>query len=1186
MGVVYRARHVTSERAVALKTVRVATPRWIESIRREIDALTRIRHPGVVRILEHGVHEGLPWYAMDLLEGESLRRFGQRLWSRFSPVMPAVAGTGDRVSQTEDLAPEGGLPGSTPPATGASSSEPPRSGEQLRVGHGGTAVAGQAPVAGGELRTVLQLVREVCSSLAFMHGEGFVNCDLKPENILIVDGRPVLIDFGLTVQHPGGSGRESIEATHSMSGTLPYMSPEQIRGELVDARADLYAVGCLLYELLTGSPPFAGAPQSLRTQHLSSSPAALSSVVSGVPSELERIVLKLLAKTAGNRFGFADEVATALGRLIGEAGIPTDFPPSRPYLYRPRLVGRTDLLARLGTLRERAIAGSGAFVLLGGESGVGKTRLAMEVTRLDAGGGRTLVITSEAAALSAQHAAADAAPLQAVRPLLRAIADRCLEGGAAMTERLLGGRRSVLAAYEPLLEQVPAAESLVTPFPLGVDAARQRLFSYLTETLAAFAREQPILWVLDDLGWADELSLGFLQTLTAEFLEWTPVLILGTYRSEEAPPAIASLAGRPQVTHVALPRLDKQAVASMIDDMLALPQTGSPFVDFVATQGEGNPFFVTEHVRAAVAERVLYRDGHNDWRLRAPSDSEVPDPAGYASIPLPGSLRELLERRLRSLTPAAREVGIAAAVIGREAELETLRSVTQMLEETLLRAVDELVRRQVVEQLELGRIRFAHDKLREVAYSDAVPARVVVLHVRAAFALEERLASEIDPGRSWATLGHHFAAGGLAEQAANYYQRAADHARSRYANGDAIRLYREALAQVEAASSTSRPAGSDVAQRSSTSPPPLLADLQEALGDVLALTGSRSESRAAYDTALAGQSANPAGRARIYRKLGKTWETEHRHDDALQSYGLAREAVRLGGEPGSAELDEWIQVRIEQLWVCYWLARISEMNTIVTELQSTVEKYGSPTQRSRFLQGRVQLNLRRDRYVVNEETLGFSRSALEALSGDSSLTDLPMARFGYGFALLFHQSLVGAREQLLAAFELAERAGDAAQQARCLTYLTLAFRMGQCVEETREYAERSSRLAAVANMGDYLGAARANQAWVALRDGATDIAVRLARDATATWARLSPTYSYPFQWIALLPKMEVDLARGRTEEALRAAEALLGATQQPLPGFALDAFRLASTVFISGESRRANQILESAIHGLRGTVYE
>jgi serine/threonine protein kinase len=1188
MGVVYRARDTRPdrfERAVALKTVRLPTPRWLESIRREIDALTRIDHPGVVRIVDHGVHDGRPWYAMDLLEGESLRRFGQRLWSRYTSRVPAPLGTTDRVSETEDVAnqakdaagvgPEAAGPRSSP----AGSGEPPRT--EYASSHAGT-----APAAAGELPSVLRIMRHVCATLAFLHGEGFVNCDLKPENLLLVHGRPVVIDFGLTAHHPGGSGRESLEAQRSMSGTLPYMSPEQIRGELVDARADLYSVGCILYELLTGRPPFSGPPQSVRGQHLSSIPVSPSQVVANIPAKLDQLVLKLLAKDVRDRYGFADEVATALGELIRAPDEPPGYPPSRPYLYRPRLVGRADVLAQLARLREEAAGGSGGFILLSGESGVGKTRLAMELTRLEPGT-RMRVVTSEAASVPTQGAGAlSSAPLHVIRPVLRAVADRCQEGGPAVTERLLEDRRAVLMPYEPLLAQVPSAERLAPPFPLAHDAARQRLFRYLAETLAAFAHEQPVLWVLDDIIWADELSLEFLKTLKAEYLESTPLLILGTYRSEEVTPAVAALAELPQVKHVPLPRLGADAVSSMISDMLALPERRSEFVDFVARQGEGNPFFVTEHVRAAVTGGVLFRDQHNAWQLR--NDDGLTAPS-YESIPLPTSLRALIDNRLRSLTPAARDLGQAAAVIGRETELETLHAVADLVDDVTRRALDELLRRQVLEQPEPGRVCFIHDKLREAAYAEAPVERLATLHQRAARSLEKRWGDDPDPSR-WATLGHHFAAGHLPKPAARYLQLAADHSRTNYSNGDAIRLYRDAIAQIDIVLSQERQLdrSSDLGPLSAELPKPFAtvrAELNEVLGDVLALTGGREEARAAYDDAQrAAATTGVVTRARIYRKLGKTWETEHRHDEAMRLYSLGRDALGPSAPPGAPELDEWIQIHIDQVWVYYWLGRVPEMTRTISDLQPIIERHGAPAQRSRFLQSRMQLNMRRDRYLVNEETLSFARSAVEALAADSSQSGLPMAQFNYGFALVFHQSIDAAKRALLAALDLAKRAGDTAQQARCLTYLTLAFRMAHQVADTREHAQRSAAVAAAAGMNDYYAAARANQAWVALHEKSFDAARDLAREAMDIWGWPPVVhYNYPFQWMALLPLLRVALSRDATDEAAVCAESLLSPTQQPLPGAAADALGLALRLRDrNADSRKA---LELALRTLEGTVH-
>ena len=629
MGIVYRARHTSSERAVALKTVRVASPKMLDGIRREVHALRRIRHPGIVRIVDDGVHQGRPWYAMDLLEGESLRRFGQRVWSPHRRPQ-VVAETTEVVSATDDL--EAKLPADV----GAFAGSPSTNWFGAR--------AEREPAAGGQLPVAVRIVGRVCATLAFLHGEGFINCDLKPENILLVRGEPVIIDFGLTTHHPGGSGREALEAQRGLTGTVPYMSPEQIRGEFVDARSDLYAVGCLLYELVTGAPPFSGgAPRTILARHLDSPPVPPSEVVSGVSEQLERLILKLLEKDVADRYGYAGEVAAALTQIAGDGHLPLDLPPARSYLYRPRFVGRHEIVAELAELRDRAVGGRGALVVMGGESGVGKTRVAMELTRLPPRM-RARVITSTASALSIDGAVVGPSPLHSLRPLLQAIADRCQEGGASVTERLLGDRGGVLSLYEPLLGQVPAASLASLPIQLDLEASRKRLFSYLSQTIAAFAREQPLCWVLDDLNWADELSLAFLSTLTAEYLAETPLFVLCTYRAEEATDSVMAVAGMPHAKHLILPRLGRETVQSIVGDMLALRTPPSEFVEFVTHQSEGNPFFVAEYLRSAVTERLLYRDQNHAWQLVGRTGTS---PADYASLMLPRSLRKLIEQRLR-----------------------------------------------------------------------------------------------------------------------------------------------------------------------------------------------------------------------------------------------------------------------------------------------------------------------------------------------------------------------------------------------------------------------------------------------------------------------------------------------------------------------------------------------------------
>jgi eukaryotic-like serine/threonine-protein kinase len=1122
MGVVYRARHATSERAVALKTVRVPSPRLLDSIRREIHALTRIRHPGVVRILDNGVHEGRPWYAMDLLEGESLRHFGQRIWSRYrQPTIPV--GVTEGLSETDAL------------SVGIADL-------QAISSRGSAQPNGSLPAAGGELIAVVKIVRRVCAALAYLHGEGLINCDLKPENILLVRGEPVIIDFGLTAHHPGGSSREELEAIPGMAGTVPYMSPEQIRGEFVDARSDLYSVGCLLYELVVGAQPFEGSPRSVVAQHLSSEPTPPSAAVTGVPEQLEQLILRLLAKDVRDRSGHADEVAVELAEIGADARRLSDHPPARPYLYRPRFVGRDVIVRELTQLRDRAAAGSGSLVLLGGESGSGKTRVAMELTRV-APASFMRVVTSESQGFSSSQGAATvgSAPLHSMRSLLRAVADRCQEGGPDVAERFLGHRRSVLALYEPLLAQIPAHQPLAPVVPLGVEASRHRLFTYLAETLAILAEDRPLLWVLDDIGWADELSLAFLASLKKEFLEATPVLIFCTYRSEEAPEAVTALASQVHAVHVMLPRLEQPAVQSIVADMLALRDVPNRFVEFVTRQAEGNPFFVAEYLRTAVSERLLFRDQQHSWQFSRGGEEERTE---YESFALPHSLRAHIEHRLRQLSPAARQAGLAAAVLGREADIRLVGGVAALSETAVIEAVDELLRRQILEQRNHGHLRFAHDKLREVAYSDASSDRLAELHARAGHLLEERFRDRTDEDQPWAILGHHFAVAKRFEPAARYLKLAADHARATHANGEAISLYRDAIEQVNQMRLLF------TAESETTSA--TLLELHEGLADVLSLRGQRDEARARYTDALSFvPQAALAASARLHRKCGKTWETQHQHQQALASYEQAR---RCFGPDSSGlserEYAEWLEVHIGELWAHYWLNNLEQMDALSAKIAPALGEYASPLQRAGFFETQTARNLRRDRYVICEETLRYAQLALEASTASGDEGRIIATRFGLGFVQVFHRQPLAAVQELKTALHAAERAGDLAQQVRCLAYLAIAFRMQGLEDDCEVYTQRCAAVATSARIREYVAVASANEAWLVLRKGDAATAQTLAQEALEVWR--SSAFAFPFQWLALVPLLRMALAAGDVMLALSHAEALLAPTQHHLPGLAAD----------------------------------
>ena len=702
-GVVYRARHVEGGADVALKVVRRDSPEVVGSIRREIRALARLRHPGVVGIRDHGVDGSRPWYAMNYHRGEDLRGFGRGVWdptARDGPIPPAA------------------------------------------------------------LATILTLLRRLCVPLAYLHGEGIVHRDLKPDNVVVsASGLPVIVDFGLALE-VDRDGRELLEGVGS-SGTLAFLAPEQARGELVDARTDLFALGVTAFLLLTGRLPFESAGELLA----GNLPPRVGESLQALPAPVEAIVRRLLGARPADRFGHATDVAAALERAgAGDAGF-VGAPPPATYLYRAGFAGRGPLLEALVDTVRAGLAAPGAVVLLGGESGIGKTRLALEVARRVA---YARVATGECPPPAAPGA--DPGPLPALRSLLETIGAVC-RADAVAASRIVGERRQVLAAlipglgpWDPVADRLPPAE------------ARQRLISFLAETLAAYATLEPTLVVIDDLQWADELTLDLVRLLAVMRAE--RLVVLGTYRSDEVGPALRRLVDEVP-RNVVLARLDDASVASMVGDMLGVEAPDRALVDFLSARAEGNPFFVGEYLRSSVQARLLRLDDSGTWGL-APGAG-----ASYEALPLSGGLRALVHGRIDALSPDGREVVRAASVLGREVAVAVLAVVAGVDEATLDSAVSELLARQVLEEPRAGRLRFLHDQLREAAYEGIVPVARRELHRAAARALEARAER--------AALGHHWEQAGEPRRACAAYLGEAREASARYALDDAERHYRSYL---------------------------------------------------------------------------------------------------------------------------------------------------------------------------------------------------------------------------------------------------------------------------------------------------------------------------------------------------------------------------------------------------------
>jgi serine/threonine protein kinase/tetratricopeptide (TPR) repeat protein len=801
MGVLYRAQHRDTGATVAIKTVVNFKGGVVDGIRSEIRALARLVHPGVARIVDEGIEEGHPWYAMELVQGRTLASLRDQLWEGL---------TGADVTTHVEALP---TPTSPPSASRA----------------GLTSVAlpsGQRPqAAAGHLAHVVRLMRRLCAPLGYVHGRGIVHRDLKPENVLLgPDEMPVLIDFGVATRFPAHQGREVLEPAGMLAGTVAYMAPEQFRRGVVDARADLYSLGCMLYEFVCGRRPFLGATSStLGEAHVLEPPIPPSQLVEGVPPALEAVILRLLAKRPRDRLGYAADVSDALGVVLDALGAsaparesalrPT--PATRPaaltpstgvavepetdagfYLYRPEMTGRKEPTDRLLAALDKACRGAGSICFLGGESGIGKTMLAGEISKQAPAKGMR-VVTGECVMFGPGATPGAGSPLAPFRGLLQAAADHCRSLGPEPTRLFFGAQAELLASIEPTLAHLPGLEIEARETDLNGEAARSAILTAVADVVFAFAREQPLMLVLDDVQWADELSLAVLKLLSPAALAGLPLMVLATYRTDEVPPALTPLTARDGALDLRLGRLEEDGVAAMVTEMLGMSRTPRGWVRFLARTSEGNPFFVAEYVRAAVGEGVLFRTGGH-WQLAPGIANQGPDGA-YDTLPLPNSLRGLITRRLQGLAPAVAALVETAAVIGRQVDPPLLATVSQQEPTAVHDALTDLLARQVLED-NAGQLRFAHEKLREHAYGGIAPERRTELHLRVARALEESHAGAPH------LLAFHFHAGGRPERAFHYATLAGRQARTAGALHDAHDQLTRALRLESEARGVERPA--------------------------------------------------------------------------------------------------------------------------------------------------------------------------------------------------------------------------------------------------------------------------------------------------------------------------------------------------------------------------------------------
>src|SRR3990170_584720 len=447
-----------------------------------------------------------------------------------------------------------------------------------------------------EVPRALDLAVQVCRALEYAHSQRVIHRDIKPENIMVTSGNVAKVaDFGLA----RSEGRSRLTQSGLIVGTVAYMAPEQVLGGTVDGRSDLYSLGCVLYEVLTGRRPFEGEdPFTVLSQHLNVMPVAPRWHNGAIPATLDATIMRLLAKDPDNRYPLAAAVIEALELVGGESdtavSVEREPPATRTTLLerivRGRLVGRAAELQELREHLDRMLSGEGRLVLISWGPGIGKTRLAEELA---------VYAHLRGAWVLRGHCYEQEVGIPYL-PFIETFRQLHQQTGQAFLQTL-GERADDLGHLLPDLGRAKEASTALTP-----EDERIRVFDAVHQWVAAASRQRPLVFSLDDLHWGDRASLRLLHHL-ARHTRGDRVLMLGTYREMELDLQhpfndVLSEMNRERLFYrLPLRRLALEDTRALLSGLFDV-EVSAELAGAVHQETEGNPFFIEEVVKSLVEE--------------------------------------------------------------------------------------------------------------------------------------------------------------------------------------------------------------------------------------------------------------------------------------------------------------------------------------------------------------------------------------------------------------------------------------------------------------------------------------------------------------------------------------------------------------------------------------------------------
>jgi two-component system sensor kinase len=677
------------------------------------------------------------------------------------------------------------------------------------------------------------------SALHDMHQHRLLHRAVRPANIIVAATVPLttatLVDIDPT---PALCSDEGPLQSQSLEAAL-YLSPEQAGSLYQDVTeiSDLYSAGITLFHCLAGRPPYSGNTLgAVVFEHMTAAVPRLRELGISVPRALEEMIQRLLRKDPRDRYQSAQAaladlkaIAAAMERGEDEPAVVIGAHDDRRTLTEPAFVARAAELNALDEQMQRAKRGEGGLIVLEGESGGGKTRLLTETAHRAAAQGFWMLWgqgTNDVAR----------------RPfsLLEGVVEGFLSAvesnpdlAKTIRERL-GDEAPVVAAALPGLAEVFGSTAAFASAP--EEAGEMRTLHALTSFLNALeAQLRPVLVVLDDCQWADELTYRLIRRWQSESRtegNSHSVLLLAAFRSEEVDAAHPLRRCNPSL-HLRLLPFDANEIKQLVESMAG--QLPAAVIEAVTRLAEGSPFMASAVLRGLVESGTLQREPEG-WRL---------DPHHVDEVQSSRQAAEFLTRRLSLLPQDALRLLSHGAVLGKEFELNVVAELVEQSPAQAIAALDTARQRRLVWLRPDGsHCVFVHDKIRTALLESLEESQRKSLHCRAAKYLQLQA-----PDRS-AEIAYHFDAAGDSKSALSYALEAADQSRAQYSLEIAEQQYRIAERGTEGAT------------------PAVRYRTLEKLGEVLMLRGDYVQAGEKLQAA-AGAANDSWDEAQILGKLGE-----------------------------------------------------------------------------------------------------------------------------------------------------------------------------------------------------------------------------------------------------------------------------------------------------------------------------